>query len=1196
VKRTGSMLAVAAVLAVAGHAEAGTPDWRSYVVAPESREVPPEAVLSASDAVSDSRGVLAPGGRSARLSRRVVAGRERWPAGSAADASSADRPASGAIDGTADTAWSDGTPDAFPDVLTVTAPEPVALPGVTLVASSRNWPRDFTVETWDGRRWVRQEAVTGNDQLTRAVRFDRPVTTDRVRVTITAAYGNPRFPVQEPARSTVTELVPGVVSEPVLELDFGKVVAGRLEIGFAGASDPEPGVRVAFSERRRHLEPRSDYSHSDYGPDDAPGGADAGPGTDQHVPTGGREVWEDRRGCRFGDRVCAEGVRGFRYVRIYLGAAEGDAQHAASYGTVSIDHVRVNFTPYLGTPDRYEGHFLSSDELLNRIWYASTYTAELNTTVFDAADTDPRACDSATLQGKRVIHDGAKRDRCPYAGGTDIVTLANAVSHPDPEPTRNVLADFAARQRPDGSVPGSPIFDYSGQYPDAQARWVTILHKYVLYSGDLDFARRHWGTLERILDAWFPPRVTAHGTVLDHQFLTAEYVIALRNAADLANALADGPTPQATGWRERADRAAAAIEARFWDPVAGAYFQSESERCHSQYGNVLAVLGGIADAARADAALDHFAGLALPWGNPYNDDPLECALFGIPTEQLVYAEGGAYEMWARFERNRPREALEQLRRTFGWQLRHDPYSTLWEGYAVDGEPDTFFGPAFTSMAHGHMAGGAPVLTAELLGVRPAGFGYRTYDVAPRPGDVGWARGRVPTPAGPIVVDWRRSDGGRRFELELTAPDGLTGRAGVPTFGRRALVWRDGRLVWDGERARDGADARSDGTFVYIEGIDPGRHRIVSIGVGQPVAPPEGVAARVTAARSEVHPGETVRVTATLTNDSEETLRDVELAVRAPDGWRVDPAGKVSDSLVRPGERVTARFDVRVPRDEPPTGAVRLEGVAGYRYGTRSAERGAATTLAVRSPLAIAGLAAEPKAFDPGGATTVTARLENVSAVPVEGELRLEAPDGWEIAPPARAYSLAAGAATELTFAVRSPAGEQRASAQLEAIAGYFGTEGARRSVRVYLAPPPAADAYLSDVPWIEASSGHATVQRDRSVLGREIAIGGRTYAKGLGTHAPSRVLYYLGGNCSRLTADVGVDDVVEANGSVAFQVMADGERIYDSGVLRGSSPTARVDVAIAGVDELELIVTDGGDANAFDHADWGDAFVRCGGA
>ena len=33
-----------------------------------------------------------------------------------------------------------------------------------------------------------------------------------------------------------------------------------------------------------------------------------------------------------------------------------------------------------------------------------------------------------------------------------------------------------------------------------------------------------------------------------------------------------------------------------------------------------------------------------------------------------------------------------------------------------------------------------------------------------------------------------------------------------------------------------------------------------------------------------------------------------------------------------------------------------------------------------------------------------------------------------------------------------------------------------------------------------------------------------TYAKGLGTHAPAELVFYLGGRCTSLTTDVGIDD------------------------------------------------------------------------
>lgn len=109
--------------------------------------------------------------------------------------------------------------------------------------------------------------------------------------------------------------------------------------------------------------------------------------------------------------------------------------------------------------------------------------------------------------------------------------------------------------------------------------------------------------------------------------------------------------------------------------------------------------------------------------------------------------------------------------------------------------------------------------------------------------------------------------------------------------------------------------------------------------------------------------------------------------------------------------------------------------------------------------------------------------------------------------------------------------------------------------------------------------------------GSIITLNGKTYEKGLGVHANSEVSYYLGGKASSFIADIGVDDEVSNSGSVIFQVWLDGEKVYDSGVMRGNSATKHVHVNVNGKDVLKLVVTDAGDGNGSDHADWADALI-----
>jgi glucose/arabinose dehydrogenase len=138
--------------------------------------------------------------------------------------------------------------------------------------------------------------------------------------------------------------------------------------------------------------------------------------------------------------------------------------------------------------------------------------------------------------------------------------------------------------------------------------------------------------------------------------------------------------------------------------------------------------------------------------------------------------------------------------------------------------------------------------------------------------------------------------------------------------------------------------------------------------------------------------------------------------------------------------------------------------------------------------------------------------------------------------------------------------------------------------------------FLSDLTPTSATNGWGPYERDRSNGeqlagdGRVLTLNGLTYTKGLGVHAASDITYALGGNYTAFTADIGIDDeVVGTNGSVIFQVWADGVRLFTSGVMTGASATQSVNVDITGRQALRLVVTDSGNGNGNDHANWANA-------
>ena len=145
----------------------------------------------------------------------------------------------------------------------------------------------------------------------------------------------------------------------------------------------------------------------------------------------------------------------------------------------------------------------------------------------------------------------------------------------------------------------------------------------------------------------------------------------------------------------------------------------------------------------------------------------------------------------------------------------------------------------------------------------------------------------------------------------------------------------------------------------------------------------------------------------------------------------------------------------------------------------------------------------------------------------------------------------------------------------------------------------ATTRYLSDLTWSGMTNAWGPVEKDLANGeqgtgdGGALTLNGTTFAKGLGAHAASEVSYVVPASCTRLKAEVGVDDEVGARGSVVFQVFVGTTKLFDSGPMTGATPTASVDVAVTAGSEVRLVLTDGGDGIAYDHGDWADARFSC---
>lgn len=105
----------------------------------------------------------------------------------------------------------------------------------------------------------------------------------------------------------------------------------------------------------------------------------------------------------------------------------------------------------------------------------------------------------------------------------------------------------------------------------------------------------------------------------------------------------------------------------------------------------------------------------------------------------------------------------------------------------------------------------------------------------------------------------------------------------------------------------------------------------------------------------------------------------------------------------------------------------------------------------------------------------------------------------------------------------------------------------------------------------------------------KLQIGDIEYAKGLGHHASGEIVIELDGLYETFETEVGLQRQPGQAGSVQFQILVDGEKRFDSGVMRASDPARQVRIPVKGAQELQLVTKDGGDGIVCDCANWAEA-------
>lgn len=594
-------------------------------------------------------------------------------------------------------------------------------------------------------------------------------------------------------RGGTTSLRTDVHGRPYVVYDFGQEVGGTVEVT-ARTRSGTPTLNLAFSESQQFMTTESDFSQ------DPPNIA-----TETHS-------FPLEQGTRTVSDPVIRG--GFRYLMVYLSGS----------GSVDLSDLGLHFTADPTNPDLrdYRGAFLSSDQTLNRMWYAGAYTVQMSTIDPTTgrpypAQPGPVTNDEVIGEGTTVISDGAKRDRMIWGGDNAVANEVSYLTTGQSDPSANAVSFMAKGQFPSGQVPGLylPGTGYHPAWGEYAAWWIHNLWQHYLYTGDRAFLDRYWSTLKKNV-AWFESLVADDGLLVvpdgasghwgygnagKETYDNAVYVHVLKLAAQAA--AVEGDEDLARSYRAAAERTAKAVNAQLWDASAGAYVTEPGSSAHPQDGNAMAVMAGVATGDRADAVLRFFKEeLAGKYGDLTNDVSGDV----VPRYISPFVTSHALQAYADQNSDAGNDAaLDLVKRTWGHMLGGDNPGTFWENVSPTGG---FQLGSYTSLSHGWAAAPTSFLTNEVLGVTPTAGGFESFSVLPHPGgDLRWAQGVVPTPHGDIEAAWKLT--GHTMSLVVSAPTGTSGTAGVPAEDVTELrvngevVWRDGEALSDGVELRDG---------------------------------------------------------------------------------------------------------------------------------------------------------------------------------------------------------------------------------------------------------------------------------------------------------------------------------------------------------------------------------------------------------
>jgi alpha-L-rhamnosidase len=468
-------------------------------------------------------------------------------------------------------------------------------------------------------------------------------------------------------------------------------------------------------------------------------------------PTASEEATGFRYRCRPGSqRWESFQYIGIRYATLIFRNIEKDKPLQVRHVAVRTAHAAVD----------QSGSFECSDARLNEIWKVAKQT-QLN------------CCIDAMI-------DGPAREQAQWWGDARIQARVINYAFGDVSLLERGIRQVARSQAADGSLHAHPPADIPGhRLPDFMMAWVDTLRDFHGMTGRADllreclpalhalmkFLKRHElpnrliGSFEAFwvfLD-WAPLHKANYSATLNLLYLQC-----LRNAATVCEIAGD--QDGAERYRAASETLAVSIDTHFWDAAAKLWRDGFDPIANmplpaiSQHANALGILLNLHPEAHAKIARDILL------------KPATARRSKIVTASPFFY---AYILEAMIHAGLANDAINLIREKWGGMIDQGAV-TFWEYWEPTG-----------SLCHAWSASPLYILSEQVLGVRATQPLWKHVAIAPSPGKIEFARGTIPTPHGPIRVEWEQS-GDDQLAVRIDLPDGVEAEFRSPSGETRTL--------------------------------------------------------------------------------------------------------------------------------------------------------------------------------------------------------------------------------------------------------------------------------------------------------------------------------------------------------------------------------------------------------------------------